>query len=296
MVHGNFIIRSPRVKIADSVLQVENILSHAGKSTFQLYEGLPVLSAQPGASLQQKAEHHLYGSLPLKTNCDAAYFLRILEPVCRRIQDSGRRPILVGGSGLYIKSFTHGFDPVPPADPMLRKELTGLSLETLKDRLQTADPEAANQIDMQNPRRVIRALEICLTTGLPLSHFRSRWNSEARPHLALLLFREREELHARIECNIDRQFQSGVDKEVADALVNRIGPGARKAIGFESIEKFLKGRISMDECRKSMLLNTRQYAKRQLTWFRGRGTFPAENLSLVTADQTDFIARRLGLS
>ncbi len=188
------------------------------------------------------------------------------------MQKRGKIPLLVGGSGLYIKALTHGLEETPPPNPALRAELSSLSPEELLRRLDAADPQARNFIDVQNSRRVFRALEIHLLTGRSLAELRQSWHSRETPGFrGLLLIREKEELSQRIASTVDRMFARGVIEEIR--RVDNVGPTARMSIGLRDIQALLKGDTSHAECREAIILATRRYAKRQLTWFRNQFSF-----------------------
>src|ERR1700757_1957345 len=136
---------------------------------FQVYRGLDLLTAKPDASTLAKAPHHLIGTAPLHEEMNAEKYRCAAMRAIDEINSRGRLAMVVGGSGLYIKALTHGFAPLPEADPILREQLNAMSLDELRSRLAQLDPEAGRTIDTKNRRRVVRALEICLLTGKPAS-------------------------------------------------------------------------------------------------------------------------------
>ncbi len=280
--------------VGKSVFAVE--LAHrldgeiVGADAYQVYAGLRILTAQP--DLAGKVPHHLIGFLPPTESFDAAAFFALATEKIAEIRGRGRRPIVVGGTGLYLKALTHGLDAPAPGDPAFREEIQDLPLEELVRRLDEADPEARLVVDLQNPRRVQRALEIVHATGRPLAESRRAWNTPGNPDFCgLLLTRERPELDDRIAINVDRMFAEGVVHEVGS--LGTVGPTAERAIGFREIRAMLDGRLTESACREAILLATRQYAKRQLTWFRNQFNFttidltgqssPNEALSLALA-------------
>src|SRR5438552_5827926 len=134
---------------------------------FQLYRGLDLLTAKPESSTLAKAPHHLVGLMPLSGEMNGEKYRRAAMRAIDQINSRGRLAIVVGGSGLYIKTLTHGLAPLPEPDPKLRERLNAMSLDELRSRLAELDPETARRIDMKNRRRLVRALEICLLTGKP---------------------------------------------------------------------------------------------------------------------------------
>ena len=150
-----------------------------GADAFQIYGGLPILTASPGPDLLSRVPHHLIGVIPPEETCDAARYAKSARQCIQEISGRGRVPILVGGSGLYLKALTHGLADLPPVDPVLRAEISALDPATALARLRENDPDAPAQIDAQNPVRVRRALEIVLSSGRPLAESRSTWTPPA---------------------------------------------------------------------------------------------------------------------
>jgi tRNA dimethylallyltransferase len=195
------------------------------------------------------------------------------------IQSRGKLPILVGGTGLYLKALTHGLAEMPPLDPKLRVRISSLTLEAAVAELGKADFEALGKIDLKNPVRVRRALEIVLQTGRPLADSRGAWSHDSQEFRGLVLVREREDLHARIEANVAQMLANGAIDEVRQSPL--AGDGARRAIGFLDIEDFLAGKTSLQACRVAMATATKQYSKRQLTWCRTQFNFPTLDLTTI---------------
>ncbi|HEY5706614.1 MAG TPA: tRNA (adenosine(37)-N6)-dimethylallyltransferase MiaA [Terrimicrobiaceae bacterium] len=247
-----------------------------GADAYQVYRGLEILTSQPTPEMLSAVPHHLIGFLPPAEAFDAARFAAIARERISEVASLGKVPIVVGGSGLYIKALTHGLVDVPPANPTLRAKLASLSLGQLQEQLAKIDPAA--RIDSQNPRRVLRALEISLLTGRPASELRRAWGAKAAPGFrGLLLVRDREELHKYIADNVRRMFERGVAAEVRK--IEAIGPTAAMAIGFREIQALNRGAITESECLAAVTQSTRRYAKRQLTWFRNQFTLSIIDLT-----------------
>jgi tRNA dimethylallyltransferase len=232
---------------------------------FQVYRGLDLLTAKPDAETLARVRHHLVGEIGLEETFDVARFRERAEGVIADIVARGRVPVVVGGTGLYVRALTHGLADLPGADPEVRAELEAQTLEELVAELERLDPVAAGQIDRKNPRRVIRAVEVCRITGQPFSTFRAQVEP-LRPVRGVLLTRERAELHARIDRRTERMFDAGVIEEVR--AVGAVSATAAQAIGFGEIQVLLRGEIDRAECIARIQQQTRQYAKRQMTWFR----------------------------
>jgi len=237
---------------------------------FQLYRGLEVLTAAPDAALVAAAPHHLYGVLDPSESIDAGKYLRLARPVIEDIQSRGKTPVVTGGSGLYLKFLTHGPAPLPRGDDAMRAAMDARPLEELVAELRALDPVEAGRTALQNRRYVSRALEICLCTGKRASDLRDQWATRTaqveRALRGIWIVRPRAELHARIAERTRAMLDSGAIDEVA-ALANP-GPNCRKIIGFREIQKHLAGELTRNECAEAINTATRQYAKRQETWFR----------------------------
>ena len=243
----------------------------------------------------EKAPHHLVGSVPMTEEMSAEKFRALASTAIEEINRRGKLAIVAGGSGLYIKALTDGLVPLPTINPKLRAELNALSLEALNARLAAVDPSGAKKIDQQNKRRVVRALEIFTQTGAPASLQRSQWNHAAAQAGGVLLLRDRVELYLRINQRVEEMFLHGVTKEVA--AIGEIGPTAAKALGFDQIRALLAGKISPTECLAAIQQATRQYAKRQLTWFQRQTNLEPLNLSLLKdhAAAVDWILQKVSL-
>jgi len=262
---------------------------------FQLYREFPVLSAQPSAEERNQVPHHLYGIIPCADEIDAARYAEMARPVLQEIIARGKIPFLVGGSGLYLQALISGLPVLPEIDPALREQVRGMTLKEMQTKLRELDPQSLLAIDANNPRRVARRLELCRQTGKPASEVLTALPAAPEGLRGLLLSREREDLSARIEAAVRQRLEEGAIDEVR-ATRETAGGTARQILGWREITALLDGEISRDECARLLTTATRQYAKRQLTWFRGKSTFPEEIISEVTPDISDRIARRLGLS
>jgi len=249
-----------------------------GADAFQIYRGLPILTAQPSPEQRAEVTHHLVGCIDPREPYDAARYRREALEVLHSITSRGRRPIVVGGTGLYLKALLGGLDELPPRDPDLRSELAGLDLPTLVDQLKTLDPDGASSVDQANRRRVERALEIVLLTGRPLDRDAGPVLTPPGVH-GFLITRSREELTARIEANVETMFASGVEAEVAALPSESTGPTACKTLGLVDIRSLQRGEIPRAECITRITVATRRYAKRQMTWFRHQHDFESIELS-----------------
>lgn len=271
LLKGVRIIAGPTAsgKTARAIALAEQVDGEiVGADAFQIYRALPILTAQPTREEQAQVPHHLIGSIPPEEEYSVARYLTEALTAIAAIIARGRTPIVVGGTGLYLRALMRGLSDAPPGDEALRQELNSQPLEALVARLEAIDPEAAAAIDRKNPRRVVRALEVCLLTGQPFSQFRQEWEKEAAGS-GVVLMPDRDWLHKRIEARTAAMFRAGVVEEVrTERARGEIGPTASQVIGWREIGALLDGTMTEADCRAAIVTATRQYAKRQMTWFR----------------------------
>lgn len=252
---------------------------------FQVYEGLDLLTAKPTLDQRRRIRHHLVGCVPLADSYNVARFLQEARAAIDDIQRRGKPALVVGGSGLYVKALTHGLADLPEAQPALRAELAALPLVELLSRLRSLDPKTAAVIDIHNPRRVIRALEVCLIAGRPFSDFRSEWERQepAGEAVGVFLLRERAELVERIDRRVDQMFAAGVLEETQNLATFALSPTSERIIGLAELRAYLEGKVTLGECRERIKLATRRYAKRQVTWFKRENSFIPAQLSTAVS-------------
>lgn len=290
--------------VADVAREIDAEIISA--DAFQIYRGLNLLTAKPDSATLAKAPHHLIGTISIEEEMNAEKFRRIALRAIDEIQARGKRPIVVGGSGLYIKALTHGLLSVAASDPAVRARLNRMRLDQLRARLVDLDPESARKIDMKNRRRLVRAIEISLITRQPASGQRTQWKTvgaavlssrpgrfpETAAATGIFVFRERDELYQRINRRVEAMFENSVIEEVR--AIGAMSPTASKMIGLKEIRELLKGKMSILQCVAAIQQATRRYAKRQLTWFRRQTNFEPLNLSLLTHQEAvKWISRRV---
>ncbi len=244
---------------------------------FQIYSGMDVLTAKPSSEILAKVPHHMVGVIPLNDVFDAAQYAKLAREAIADVESRGKLPIVVGGTGFYIRSLTGQLPELPAANPDLRAQLETQSLESLILSLSRLDPVAAARIDRRNPRRLVRALEVCMLTGKPFSSFRI---DPGTPQ-GISLVRDRSDMHRRIEERTIRMFDQDVVGEVSQARP-RVGPTAAQAIGYREICAHLDGSMDRKTCIQRIQQLTRQYAKRQLTWLRRQTKLQAINLTTIS--------------
>lgn len=265
-----------------------------GADAFQMYAGLELLTAKPDPQLRARVRHHLVGTVPITGGLNAEHFRSAALAAIADIQTRAKPAFVVGGSGLYVKSLTHGLSRLPAADAKIRAEFDTRTTPELVAQLEQLDAPTAATIDRNNRRRVVRALEICLLAGRPASELRNQQPPERAP-AGVCLLRDRDELYERIDARVERMFADGVVEEVRS--LGEAGPTASKTLGFEQIRELLAGSISQAECIAAIQQATRRYAKRQLTWFARQTNFEPLNLSRTSfGEAVEWITRRARLS
>ncbi len=244
--------------------------------SIQVYRGFDIGTAKPGPEDRRGVPHHLIDIAGPEVQYTAADFVRDALEAARGIAARRRLPIVAGGTGLYLKALADGLFPGPGRDPAVRAALEAEArekgLEALFRRLEAVDPEYARKIRGRDRIRIVRALEVYAATGRPISeHFReTRSPVVGRTVLRLGLRLERETLCRRIEDRVDRMFARGLVDEVRGLLERGVPESAPpfRALGYSHVLRLLRGEIGRDEAVALTKIETRQYAKRQMTWFR----------------------------
>ncbi len=238
----------------------------------QLYRDLPTLSAAPGADERARADHRLYGVRDGARPCSAAGWAAMAKAEIAAIHGENRLPILVGGTGLYLRTLLDGIAPVPPIDPEVRRRVRSASLEDNRACLQEKDPGAAERLKPADSARIARALEVALSTGRTLAEWQAHREGGIGERITLkplILLPPREWLYARCDQRFEQMVAEGAIAEV-DALVKRgLDPKlpVMRTIGVAEIAGWLAGAMSRDEAIAAGRQATRRYAKRQYTWF-----------------------------
>ena len=237
----------------------------------QVYRGMPIGTAQPTAEERAAVPHHFVDFLEPDALYSSGQFESDALAWLEQWFAHRKCAVLSGGSGLYVKAVLDGLDPVP-ADFAIRTELNARleaeGLEVLVEELTRLDPSHAATMDLQNPQRVVRALEVCLASGKPFSSFHSSTTVQ-RPFDTLIigLKRERSELIDRINRRVDLMMEMGLQAEV-EALRPHWSANALQTVGYREWNAFFSGEWSKDQVADEIKLRTRQFAKRQMTWFQ----------------------------
>jgi tRNA dimethylallyltransferase len=240
--------------------------------SMQVYRGLDIGTAKPGREELQRVRHHLIDVAGLEESFDAARFVRLAQAAVAEIQARAHVPIFCGGTGFYFKAFREGLGEAPAADAALRSELEAQPLAGLLAELEKSDPVTFQRIDRQNPRRVIRAVEVIRLTGKPFSGQRAAWREADGGEGGCFfgLTRPAGELRERIVRRVEEMFARGLVAET-EALLERgleKNPTAMQALGYRQVVEHLRGRRTLAETMELVKIRTRQFAKRQFTWFR----------------------------
>ena len=242
--------------------------------SMQVYRGLDIGTAKPDAAARKKIPHHLIDVCDLTEAFDAARFVQLANRAVAEIQLRKKTPIFCGGTGLYLKAFLDGLGNAPQGNLQLRAELEAAPFEKLLDELRERDPVAYEKIDKRNPRRVIRALEVIRTTGKTISSQRADWGAPRSEHKTLHLFtRSVDDLRRRIDARVDEMFRHGLVQETRELLKHGLAENktAMQAIGYRQAVEHLRGERDLAETIEQVKIRTRQFAKRQMTWFRRHG-------------------------
>jgi tRNA dimethylallyltransferase len=261
--------------------------------SMQVYRGLDIGTAKPSAEEQARVPHHLIDVVEITEPFDAAKFAKLARQAVAGIQARGRTPILCGGTGLYFKAFLEGLGEAPSADEKLRAELEATPLADLLRELSERDPAAFEKIDRQNPRRVIRAVEVIRLTGKPFSQQRADWKTSQPSTLHARLFgltRASDDLRARTEKRVDEMFRRGLVAETEQLLKRGLAENktAMQALGYRQVVEHLRGERSLEDTIELVKIRTRQFAKRQMTWWRRQQSL--EWIELKPDDTPDAVA------
>ncbi len=241
--------------------------------SMQVYCGLNIGTAKPSAEEQAEVPHHLIDVAQLSEAFDAAQFVRLAKSASESISSRGRIPIFCGGTGLYFRALMEGLGNSPPSDELLRDELSLLPFESLVTELKIKDPKAAKQIDLKNPRRVLRAVEVIRLTGRPYSEQRIGWEKLKRaPENLFCINREVDVLNQRIHKRVDEMFSLGLIEETQILIKRglRDNRNACQALGYRQVLDLLDGELSLESVIDKVKIKTRQFAKRQRSWFRNQ--------------------------
>ncbi len=244
--------------------------------SMQIYTDMDIASAKATPEEQQGIPHHLLGFLKPSESFSVADYVRLANECARDILSRGKTPIICGGTGLYISSFVDNitFDD-SRCDYEFREEMERFARENgngaLLEKLREVDPETAETLHENNVGRIIRALEVYKTTGHTISYAKKMSRANPSPYDFIMLtieYADRSVLYKRIDRRVDAMMERGLLEEARSCFGQPNRPTAAQAIGCKELYPYFRGEKSLDDCVEELKLRTRQYAKRQLTWFR----------------------------
>ena len=241
----------------------------------QLYKDLHIGTARPSDTELARVHHHLVGELPLERAYSAGDYERDALRILRALFRTNDVVVLAGGTGFYVQALEKGMAQLPTISPKTRAEVGAEIAEnghwSLYDELKATDPEAYANLDLANPRRVQRAIEVIRTTGKPYSSFKAHKPKERDFTVHKIgLNIERAELHERINRRVEAMIEQGLINEVKALQARGYTPALKslQSIGYQEVFRYLAGEMTLEEAIEKIKINSRRYARRQLTWFR----------------------------
>ena len=257
--------------------------------SIQVYRDMPILTQAPSHAQRAQVQHHLIDCIEPTRDFSVGEFRRMAGPIINLILERGKRVLLVGGTGLYLRAISEGLCDAPPADQRVREQLWsecyGVGSPALYNRLQGIDAVAASRIHPNDARRIIRALEVYALTGRPISSWWRQASAELTQGklLVLGLNRDRDELYARINTRLlEMVYEHGVINEARRLLRLPLSRTVRQVHGLADTEHYLAGDCSLAEMIQTWQQRVRHYARRQLIWFR---RVPSLQWVELTADE-----------
>lgn len=240
--------------------------------SMQIYRHMDIGTAKPSVEEQRMVRHHMIDIVDPSDSFSVGKYLASVVPIIGRLHKENKIPIVVGGTGLYIKAMTRGLFSGPAADWTLREKLWSMeerSERSLYRYLKDCDPSAAEKITPNDTRRIIRALEVCLKSDASMSEMQKALTKPLPYEFVKIgLTRERKELYSLVDQRVDRMISAGLVKEVKNILAMGPDKTALQAIGYKEIMMYLEGKTTLANAVSLIKKGSRRYAKRQFTWFR----------------------------
>ncbi|RKQ63545.1 tRNA dimethylallyltransferase [Thermovibrio guaymasensis] len=253
--------------------------------SMQVYKGLDVGTDKVSKEIRKEIPHYLIDVVEPTEKFSVADFVREADRAIEKIRRKGKYPIVVGGTGFYIKSLLFGLPQTPPSDERLREELKKLSDEELFSEVKKISPEYAEKVGSKDRKRLIRALEVYNLTGKPITEFKP-WGDKPRYRfLGYFLYRNRPDLYRRIEDRVESQVRRGLVDEAKWLLSLGEDLTALQALGYKEMAGYIEGKMSLEEAKRLLKRRTKEFAKRQFTWFRKEKGFKWVNLSEVSQEE-----------
>lgn len=242
--------------------------------SMQVYRKMDIITSKAGTAQRKKIKHHLLDVIDPGKEYNVAKYRKDALLICEKILWQGKFPLFVGGTGLYYSIIIDGLFPAVPEDKSIRgkllKRLAAKGSGYLYQRLVKTDPESARKIHPHDSKRIIRALEVYLKTGKPISVLQ-KTRVGLGPEYEIKIFglnSDRRFLYKKIDQRVDRMFRAGLAKEVRGLVKNKLSKTAACAIGIRELQGYFNGQYPLAEAKRLIQRNSRRYAKRQLTWFR----------------------------
>ncbi|MDD4203409.1 MAG: tRNA (adenosine(37)-N6)-dimethylallyltransferase MiaA [Candidatus Omnitrophica bacterium] len=242
--------------------------------SMQIYKKMSVITQSPTKKEQKNIKHYFIEEIEPEKEYSAAMFRRKAEKCIKNIVKNGKTPILVGGTGLYLKALVNGLFEGPKKNDKLRqtleKEETEKGPGTLYEKLKKIDQESAKKIHPNDIKRIIRAIEIYELTGKTKTEHEknTRGINDKYKVIKLGIDLPRNELYERVNKRVDKMLRTGAIKEVKELIKKKLSITAKNALGVKELESYIKGDITKEKAKDMLKQNTRHYAKRQMTWFR----------------------------
>lgn len=253
----------------------------------QIYKGMDIGTAKITTEEMQGVKHYMLDVVEPIKKYSVGDYQTAVDSILNEKERESKNIILTGGTGLYIGSITEGLSDLPAGDPILREKLLKLDSEELYKKLIELDPQAAQDIHINNRRRVERAVEVCMLTGDKFSVL-SKKNIKNNNYnfFKVALERDRDYLYERINLRVDIMLEKGLEQEVR-ALYEKYGENLRKIniIGYTELIEYFNGQVSYEEAVENIKRNSRRYAKRQFTWFKNDPTYVWFDLDKLSEDE-----------
>lgn len=254
--------------------------------SMQVYRAMDIGTDKPSPEERRRVTHHLVDILEIHESFDAGAFIKHAQAAREEILKKGKTPIFCGGTGMYFKAWLQGLLDIPAAPVALREKLAAMSFDSLLEKLREVAPQDYEKIDIHNRRRVERALEIFLMSGEESSRKKTQWREPRNENpFCIILQRDKESLRERIHQRVDEMFRRGLVEETQSLLGQGLEKNrtAMQAIGYRQVVAYLRGEAgSLEETVEEVKTRTRQFAKRQRTWFRSQMPYARE---LVAAEE-----------
>ncbi len=240
--------------------------------SMQIYRHMDIGTAKPSEAERAGIRHHMINVVEPSEAYSAGRYISDIEPIIEELFQNGKTPLIVGGTGLYIKAMTRGIFSGPSSDLELRDRLLAREEEekgSLYAHLCEIDPETANKTEKNNIRRIIRAIEVCMKSGSSLSSLQKNL-TKPLPYdfIKIGITREKKELYQMIDARVDAMFGAGLVDEVKSIMQMNPDRTPLQAIGYKEIVRYVNQEINLQEAERLIKRNSRRYAKRQFTWFR----------------------------